>query len=453
MRIHFIAIGGSVMHQLAIALHQAGHLVSGSDDEIYEPSYSRLQKNGLLPTAIGWFPDKLSTNIDAVILGMHARKDNPELLQAQQLGLKIYSYPEYIYEHSRNKERVVVAGSHGKTTTTSMIMHVLKYNGYDFDYLVGSTSDGFEQQVRLTADAPVIVIEGDEYFASPIDLLPKFLHYKHHIGLLTGIAWDHINVYPDFDDYVKQFEKFVVQTPKAGTLVYCEEDNLTALVCGSNKIREDVTSLQYQTHPYSITNGLTYLQTEKGKVPLKVFGQHNLQNISGAKLVCNRLGITDEQFYAAIQHFKGANKRLELLAKKGNTHIFRDFAHAPSKMLATTQAVKEQFAEQQLVVCAELHTFSSLNKNFLPQYAHTLAEADVAAVYFNPKTIAHKKLAAISVEDVKNGFQRADLQVFMDIEAMKQFLQNQNWAKANLLLMSSGTFDNVNLEELQSWIG
>jgi UDP-N-acetylmuramate: L-alanyl-gamma-D-glutamyl-meso-diaminopimelate ligase len=444
MKIHFIAIGGSVMHQLALALGQAKHQISGSDDEIFEPSLSKLQKAGLLPEKMGWYPEKITKDLDAVILGMHARKDNPELLAAQQLGLPIYSYPQYVYEHSRNKKRVVVAGSHGKTTTTSMIMHVLQHQQYNFDYLVGAAIEGFEQTVRLSADAPLIVIEGDEYFASPLENTPKFLQYKHDIGLITGIAWDHVNVYPDFDEYVQQFELFALQTPKDGKLVYCAEDELTAKICNSDKVQSIIGTSAYKTHPNKVIGNITYLQTEQGEIPLQVFGQHNMQNLNGAKMVCKQLGISDEQFYAAIQSFKGASKRLELLGKKGDAHIFRDFAHAPSKMKATTEAVKAQFTTQKLIVCAELHTFSSLNKGFLPQYAQSLEKADIAAVYYNPKTIAHKKLAMISKEEVKNGFQKSDLQVFTDIDDLKNFVLQQNYENANLLLMSSGTFDNTN---------
>jgi UDP-N-acetylmuramate: L-alanyl-gamma-D-glutamyl-meso-diaminopimelate ligase len=451
MNIHFIAIGGSVMHQLALALQQAGHQITGSDDEIFEPSASRLTKAGLMPSAIGWFPEKITTQLDAVILGMHARKDNPELLKAQEMGIKVYSYPEYVYEHSKNKKRVVIAGSHGKTTTTSMIMHVLQYCKKDFDYLVGASLEGFTQTVRLSAQAPIILIEGDEYFASPLSNTPKFIHYQHHIGLITGIAWDHINVYPDYKGYLQQFENFALQTPtkqENGYLVYCEVDKETATIC--QKTSKNIKTQGYSTHPYTIKNGITYLITNEinqKEVPLQIFGEHNMQNLNGAKYVCSALGVSNEEFYTAMQTFKGAAKRLELVAKNGNTHIFRDFAHAPSKMKATTEAVKAQFSTQKLIVCAELHTFSSLNKDFLPQYAGSLNLADVAAVYYSPHTIAHKKLAPISEEDVKIAFQHPHLQVFTDAIALKNFIKSQDLATANLLLMSSGTFGGVNLVE------
>jgi UDP-N-acetylmuramate: L-alanyl-gamma-D-glutamyl-meso-diaminopimelate ligase len=452
MKIHFISIGGSVMHHLAIALKAQGHQISGSDDEIYEPSFTRLKDNGLLPSSTGWNENNIASDLDAVIVGMHARKDNPELLKAQKLGIKVYSYPEYIYQHSQNKERIVIAGSHGKTTTTAMVMHVLQYHRYSFDYVIGATAEGFDTTVRLSADAPIIVIEGDEYYSSPIDLTPKFLHYKHHIGLVSGIAWDHINVYPDMDDYVKQFERFAAQSPKAGTIIYCEEDYLATLACSSNKMREDVLQIEYITHAHKIKNGITYLKTEFGEIPLQVFGKHNMQNISGAKAVCSRLAISDEMFYEAIKTFKGASKRLELVAKNANTHIFRDFAHAPSKINATTEAVKEQFPHKELVICAELHTFSSLNKNFLPQYKNTVDKADLPIIYFNPKTLVNKRLEPISEQDILQSFAHPKLKVFTDSEALKEFLEQQDWQNKNLLLMSSGTFDGIDFKTLSEKI-
>lgn len=436
------------MHNLAVALHQKGYKVTGSDDEIYEPAVSRLQNFGLMPDSEGWFPEKISSDLDAVILGMHARKDNPEMAKAKELGLKIYSYPEFIYQQSLNKERVVIGGSHGKTTTTAMIMHVLKACNRDFDYLIGATLEGFDSTVRLTHEAPVIVIEGDEYPTSPLDPTPKFLHYHHHVGLVTGIAWDHINVYPEFDHYVKQFEEFVTQTPKAGSLVFCEEDNLAALVCRSNKLREDVNSVEYHTHSHKIRNGITYLQTAKGEVQVPFFGKHNMQNVSGAKAVCSRLAVSETEFYEAIKTFKGANKRLERIGNTENMTVFRDFAHAPSKVQATINAAKDQFLDRNLIACAELHTFSSLNKSFLPHYKDTMNKADIAVVYYNPKTVEHKRLQPIAETDIRAGFNRTDLQIFTDSGELRAFLEKQTWQKKNLLLMSSGTFDNMNLGEL-----
>jgi UDP-N-acetylmuramate: L-alanyl-gamma-D-glutamyl-meso-diaminopimelate ligase len=443
-KVHFIAIGGSVMHNLAIALHKKGVEVSGSDDEIFEPSLGRLKENGILPDYSGWNPDKITSDLDAVILGMHARKDNPELLRAQELGIKIFSFPEYVYQHSKNKQRIVIAGSHGKTTITSMVLHVLKHYNKDFDYLVGAGIEGFDLMVKLTKSAPIIVIEGDEYLSSPIDLKPKFLHYHHHIGLVTGISWDHINVYPTFDSYAKEFDHFADQTPKGGTMIYCEEDNLTTVICG--KERPDVNRIEYKTPKYKIVDGKTILDTKHGDKEIQVFGKHNMQNMEGARALCKIIGISSEKFYEAIKSFKGANNRQQLIASNGSTAVYKDFAHAPSKLEATAKAVKDQFKDRKLVACFELHTFSSLNKNFLLQYQGSLNAVDVGIVYYNPKTIEHKKLEPISKEDVMNAFQRKDLKVFTDSSELQDYLTSMNWEKTNLLLMSSGNFNGLDLK-------
>jgi UDP-N-acetylmuramate: L-alanyl-gamma-D-glutamyl-meso-diaminopimelate ligase len=448
MKVHFIAIGGSVMHNLAITLQQKGYTVSGSDDEIYDPATSRLRKFGIMPAEEGWFPDKIDQSLDAVILGMHARRDNPELQRAKELGIPIYSYPEFIYQQSLHKERVVVGGSHGKTTTTSMIMHVLKTLGRKFDYLVGATSEGFDTTVRLSEDAPVIIIEGDEYLTSPDDPTPKFFHYHHHIGLITGIAWDHINVYPDFAKYVQLFDDFIKRTPKAGTLIYCGEEDLTSKLGRAVKKSESLNIIDYPTHKHKIVNGQTFLITEFGDIPMMVFGKHNMQNLNGAKEVCNRLAVTDEEFYQAIRTFKGASKRLELLGKNDQSIIYRDFAHAPSKVQATISAAKDQYPKRKLVICAELHTFSSLNKNFLPHYKGSTQAADLAIVYYNPKTVAHKKLEAISEDEIIKAFGNPKLKVCIDSAELKEFLLSMDWKDRNLLLMSSGTFDNMDLKGL-----
>ena len=446
-KIHFISIGGSVMHNLAIELHLKGFLVTGSDDEIYEPSSSRLAQYELLPEKTGWFPEKVTGDLEAVILGMHARQDNPELAKAKELGIKIYSYPEYIFEQSQNKQRVVIAGSHGKTTITSMVLHVLKFTNRQFNYLVGAQLDGFENMVKLSDEAPLIVIEGDEYFTSPLDHTPKFMHYQPHIALISGIAWDHFNVFPTWESYVKQFELLADSIPKAGSIVYDETDDMLDVI--GQKERTDVVSIAYNVHPNKIENGKTILITaEQGEVPVLVFGDHNMKNISGARIVCERVGITDEEFYSAIQSFKGASKRMELLAKNDTTNVYRDFAHAPSKVGATTEAVHEQFPDRTLVAVAELHTFSSLNKEFLRQYRRKLDAADVAVVYFNPLTIEHKRLEPLHEEDIIKAFKREDLEVFTKAEDLKDFLQNQNWENANLLLMSSGTFGDIDLKAL-----
>ncbi|MCF2500019.1 UDP-N-acetylmuramate--L-alanine ligase [Dyadobacter chenhuakuii] len=446
-KIHFISIGGSVMHNLAIALHLKGFVVTGSDDEIYEPSASRLSKHELLPAVTGWFPEKITADLSAVILGMHARQDNPELAKAKELGIKVYSYPEYIFEQSVNKQRVVIAGSHGKTTITSMILHVLNHNKRVFNYLVGAQIEGFDNMVKLSEEAPLIVIEGDEYFTSPLDPTPKFMHYQPHIALISGIAWDHFNVFPTWESYVKQFELLADSLPKAGGIIFDETDDMLNVI--GQKERADVVSTPYHAHPYKIEDGKTILITPDNKeVPVLVFGNHNMKNISGAYAVCERLGITDDEFYGAIQSFKGASKRLELLGKSETVNIYRDFAHAPSKVEATTAALKEQYPERTLVACAELHTFSSLNKAFLSQYRRKLKAADIAVVYYNPQTVEHKRLEPISEEDIRTAFKRDDLKVFTDSAEMVAFLKTLTWENANLLLMSSGTYGDLDLKAL-----
>ena len=446
MNVHFIAIGGSAMHNLAIALHKEGYTVTGSDDEVFEPSRSRLRQYELLPQREGWFPETITSNLDAVILGMHARQDNPELLRAQELGLKIYSYPEYLYEQAKDKIRVVIGGSHGKTTITSMIMHVLSFNHIRFDYMVGAQLDGFDTMVSLSQDADIAVFEGDEYLSSPIDLRPKFHLYFPHIALLSGIAWDHINVFPTFPFYVEQFQKFADMIQPNGSLIYFERDeNLQEI---ASKSRADIQKLPYQSHGSVIENGITYLLTDGKKIRLPIFGDHNLQNISGAQLVCRQLGITDHQFYSAIAEFKGASRRLEVLAKSKDGVVFNDFAHSPSKLKATTEAVKKQFPERKLVACLELHTFSSLKKEFLPQYKNSMDAADLAIVYFNPHTIEHKKLEPITEQQVAEAFGSPGLMVYTDSDALFTFLKSQNWENANLLLMTSGNFSGKDLKEL-----
>jgi len=435
------------MHNLAIELQQKGFTITGSDDEIYEPSVSRLRKNNLLPDEMGWFPEKVTTDLEAVILGMHAREDNPELKKAQDLGIKVYSYPEYIFEQSEDKQRVVIAGSHGKTTITSMVLHVLNFNKRIFNYLVGAQIEGFENMVKLSDEAPVIVIEGDEYFTSPLDKTPKFMHYQPHVALISGIAWDHFNVFPTWESYVKQFELLADSIPKAGAIIFDQTDDMLDVI--GQKERADVVSIPYQAHPYKIENGKTLLITaEQGEVPVLVFGEHNMKNISGARAVCERLGIIDEDFYGAIQTFKGASKRMELLGSNSEINIYRDFAHAPSKVEATTSAVKAQFPDRTLVAVAELHTFSSLNKTFLKQYRRKLNAADVAVVYYNPLTVEHKRLEPITENDIREAFKRDDLNVFTDSNELLDFLKKQDWQNTNLLLMSSGTFGELDLKGL-----
>ncbi|SHJ28440.1 UDP-N-acetylmuramate: L-alanyl-gamma-D-glutamyl-meso-diaminopimelate ligase [Hymenobacter daecheongensis DSM 21074] len=446
-RLHLIATGGSIMHNLALALHRRGAQVTGSDDEIFEPAKSRLAAAGLLPAQEGWFPEKITADLDAVIVGMHARADNPELLKAQELGLRIYSFPEFIYEASKDKQRVVIGGSHGKTSITSLILHVLRYHGRKFDYAVGAQLEGFDLMVQLTEDSPIIIIEGDEYLSSPIDRRPKFHLYQHHIGLISGISWDHINVFPTEEDYREQFRIFAEMTPKAGVLIYDQHDEQVQLV--TVPTNPDVKYIGYGPHEHTVKNGKTTLITKKDEeVPIQVFGDHNLRNISAAKEVCKQLGIKGKDFYEALATFKGAARRLELVREGEGSVVYKDFAHAPSKLKATATAFKKQYPKRRLVACLELHTFSSLNPAFLPQYAHTFDAPDVAIVYFNPQVLAHKRLPPLPPEAVQAAFQRPDLKVFTDSKALAAFLHEQNWQETNLLMMSSGTFDGLDLNQL-----
>jgi UDP-N-acetylmuramate: L-alanyl-gamma-D-glutamyl-meso-diaminopimelate ligase len=444
MRIHFIAIGGSAMHNLAIALHKKGFKVTGSDDMIFEPSAGRLARFGILPSAMGWHPELITPDLDAVILGMHAFVDNPELLCAQELGLKIYSYPEYIYEQSKNKLRVVIGGSHGKTTITSMILHVLNFHGKDFDYLVGAQLEGFDTMVKITDSAPVIIIEGDEYLASPIDRRPKFHLYKANVAVISGVAWDHVNVFPTFGEYMLQFEAFIETIKAGGKLIYCESDiELRNIVKNNNS---KITKIGYEIPAHDVKFGVTYLLPQH--LPLKIFGDHNLMNLSAAKLVCNEIGIDEDGFNEAIVSFKGAAKRLELLFAENNTSVFKDFAHSPSKLKATVEAVKSQFEERKLVACIELHTFSSLNKNFLLQYSDSMIQADNPIVYIDEKTFQQKKIAPFTAIDVRTAFNDDRLTFFDNANTLEQYLRGLNFKDTNLLLMSSGNFGGMDLIKL-----
>lgn len=448
MKVHFIAIGGSAMHNLAISLKIKGYEVTGSDDEIFEPSKSRLQKYGILPATTGWNADNITPDIDAVILGMHAREDNPELLKAKELGLNIYSYPQFLYEQSKHKKRIVVGGSHGKTTITSMILHVLNTCHIPCDYMVGAQLEGFEVMVKLTDDAPYMVIEGDEYLTSPIDRRPKFHWYKPHIGIVSGIAWDHINVFPTFDIYVDQFRIFAQSIPSNGDFIYCDADENCQKIA-----RECNTRLHpYGLPEYSIVNRQYVIHSNGQDIPLQVFGKHNLMNINAARLACNAIGVRDEEFYAAIASFKGASKRLELVKETSDFAMYKDFAHSPSKLKATIDAVTEKYADRKLVACLELHTFSSLTAEFLQQYASTMDKADVPIVYFNPHAIALKKLPPLTNEMVYRAFKNEKIQVYHDSALLKQQLLNMQWHHANLLMMSSGNFDGYDYNEIANAI-
>ena len=445
-RVHFIAIGGAAMHNLAIAISKKDNfLVTGSDDEIFEPSRSRLKENGLLPDKMGWFPDRIHKGLQAVILGMHATEDNPELIRAKELGLKIYSFPEYLYQQTRSKTRIVIGGSHGKTTTTAMILFVLKQMKIDADYMVGAQIEGFDNMVKLSYESRIAVFEGDEYLTSPLDRRPKFHLYKPHIAVLTGIAWDHINVFPTFENYVEQFRIFTELMEVQGRLIYFDGDkNLNEI---AQHLRRDIVPFPYNTPEYEVRDGITYLITKYGDISLKVFGEHNLQNMNAARLACKQIGVTDEQFYSVISEFPGASNRLQKIAETNNSVAYKDFAHSPSKLRATVKAVKHQYPDRKLIACMELHTFSSLTEEFLPQYAGCMEEADVAFVYYNPEVIQHKHLKDIQPEHVKKAFGGSNLTVFTESEALQQKLRELNYDNTALLLMTSGNFSGVDLIE------
>ncbi len=450
MKIHFIAIGGSAMHNLAIALQQKGYQITGSDDTIHDPSKTRLANKGLLPNEFGWFPEKITADLDAVILGMHAKKDNPELLKAQELGVKIYSYPEFLYEQSKDKTRVVIGGSHGKTTITSMILHVLNYHDREVDYMVGAQLDGFDTMVHLTEENEFIVLEGDEYLSSPIDMRPKFHLYKPNIALLSGIAWDHINVFPTFENYVEQFSIFTDSLTNGGIMVYNEEDAILKEVVESSS--HPIKKYPYKTPDYFIDNGITYLETEEGDLPLEIFGEHNLQNLAGAKWICQHMGIDEDEFYEAIASFKGASKRLEKVAENSSTVVFKDFAHSPSKVAATTAAVKNQYSNRTLLACLELHTYSSLNVEFLSEYKGALDKADKAVVFYSPHAVKIKQLEEVSTVQIAKAFERDDLIIYTNPKEFKEFLFSQNLENAALLLMSSGNYGGLDFDEVRSLV-
>jgi len=449
-KIHFIAIGGSAMHNLAIALFKKGYQVTGSDDAIHEPSKSRLQKYNLLPQQMGWFPEKITNAIDVVILGMHAKPNNSELLKAQELGLKIYSYPEFLYEQSKDKTRVVIGGSHGKTTITSMILHVLKYHDKEVDFMVGAQLEGFETMVHLTQDNEFMLLEGDEYLSSPIDRRPKFHLYKPNIALLSGIAWDHINVFPSFENYVEQFRIFTDSLTNGGIMVYNIDDAIVKEVVESSE--NHIKKYPYNTPPHRVENGITYLETSEGDLPLEIFGNHNLQNLAGAKWICQHMGVDEDDFYEAIASFKGASKRLEKIAETNLSVIFKDFAHSPSKVAATTAAVKEQYTNRTLIACLELHTYSSLNATFLEEYVGALDAADVAVVFYSPDAVKIKQLDEVSKQQIADAFKRDDLIIYTNPQEFKEFLFSQNLENRALLLMSSGNYGGLDFEAVKSLI-
>ena len=448
MRVHFIAIGGAAMHNLAIALKVKKYHITGSDDIINDPSKSRLKSYNLYPNDLGWFEDRITNDIDAIVLGMHAKIDNPELLKAKELNLKIYSYPEFIYEQCKLKTRVVIGGSHGKTTITSMILHVMNFYDKQVDYMVGAQLEGFDVMVKLTEENDFIVLEGDEYLSSPIDRRPKFHLYNPNIALISGISWDHINVFPTYEIYKKQFEIFVESIVEGGSITYNSEDLDTNEIV--NNTTRSIRKFDYSIPEFTINNGITYLQTTEGELPLEIFGKHNLSNLMGAKWICQHMGIDEDDFYQAITSFKGASNRLEKVFTNNDSHIYKDFAHSPSKVKATVNAVKNQFEEHKVIACFELHTFSSLNSDFINEYKDTLNRADESIVYFSKTTLESKKMQKIDIKDIVNAFNNSDLLVFDDALKLKEYLFSLNYNKSVLLMMSSGSFGNIQFDELKN---
>ncbi len=448
MQIHFIAIGGSAMHNLALALHHKEYRITGSDDVIFEPSAGRLRSKGLLPESFGWFPEKIHKDLDAIILGMHAKPDNPELLRAQELGIAIYSYPEFLYEQSKHKTRVVIGGSHGKTTITLMILHVLNYHDIAADYMVGAQLDGFDRMVHLTEENDFIILEGDEFLSSLIDRRPKFHLYKPNIALLSGIAWDHVNVFPTYENYVSQFRIFVDSIVKGGSITYNEEDPEVQKVVEASE--NTIRKLAYRTPSYSVEDGQTLLDTEEGPMPIEVFGKHNLNNLAGAKWICQHMGVDEADFYEGIATFTGASKRLEKLAENGKSVVYKDFAYSPSKVAATAKAVKEQYPERTVIACLELHTYSSFNPEFLKEYRGALTHADQAIVFYLPESVAIKKLAPVSPEQIATAFEHEDLQIYTDAQAFREFVMNSDLHNSAFLLMSSGNYGGLDLEAVKA---
>ena len=447
MKIHFIAIGGSAMHNLAIALKLKGFSITGSDDAINDPSRSRLKKYNLLPQKEGWFSDKITSDIDAVVLGMHAKDDNPELLKAREIGLKIYSYPEFIFNQSKDKIRIVIGGSHGKTSITSLVLHVLRTLNIESDYMVGAQLDGFEVMVKLSDTSKYIVLEGDEYLSSALDLRPKFHLYKPHIALISGIAWDHINVFKTFENYLKQFEIFINSIEKNGTLVYNELDPELKKLVSSNK--SNLNYIPYSIPKHKIIDGISFIDINNRLYRLKIFGDHNLQNISGALNICKALGVESEDFYNAITSFNGASNRLELVYKSSDTIIFKDFAHSPSKVKATTEAVHKQFPNRKLISFFELHTYSSLNPLFLEKYRDTLKHSDECYIYYSEKNMRIKRLEPIDSELIIRSFNHSSLTVIDNYEKLNKKIYDLDLSNSVLLMMSSGKFGGLDIDKIK----
>ena len=446
MRTHFIAIGGAAMHNLAIALHKLGHEIIGSDDEIFDPSKSRLAEHGLLPDSIGWNPSRINSDIDLVLLGMHAKKDNPELLRAQELNLKICSYPEYLYEHAKNKTRIVIGGSHGKTTITSMVLHVLKINEVNVDFMVGAQLEGFDTMVRLTHYNDFMILEGDEYLSSPIDRRPKFHLYQANIAVINGISWDHINVFPTYKNYVEQFETFIDSIVDGGLILYNQEDREATRIVQSSE--RTLKKIGYQIPEHHVENGITYLETEEGMIPLQIFGAYNLINLEAARWVCHQMGIMDSKFYYAISSFKGASLRMQKIAEINSLIVFKDFAHSPSKAKATIEAVRKQFMDKELIAIFELYTFSSLQVSFLKEYESCFDQADRAILYIDQETLVHKKLPLLDPFEIKNQIKNQKSVVCQELNCLEKEILSKKGSDAVVLLMSSGDFSGLDIYSL-----
>lgn len=450
MRVHFIAIAGSAMHNLAIALKRKGYDVTGSDDEIFSPAKERLAKYGLLPAELGWHTERIDNSLDCVILGMHAKEDNPELIKAKELGIKIYSYPEFLYEMGKDKKRIVIGGSHGKTTTTAMILHAFKCANIDTDYMVGALLQGFDVMVKMSETAKYIVLEGDEYLTSPIDLRPKFHLYMPDIAVITGIEWDHVNVFPTFDIYKQQFQIFADKISQNGVLVYCSED--ANVVDVAEHSRNDIHKIAYGVLPYEIKSDITNVIYNNKEYPMQVFGRHNLMNMNAAMNVSKQVGIKEEDFLSYMQSFQGASKRLEIVKKNDSTIVFKDFAHSPSKLRATISAVKEQFPNRKLVAVMELHTYSSLTQDFIKQYNHTMDKADLAFVYYNHHALQLKRLPDLNKEKIYQSFDKQCLKVFDNKDELLENILKIDYKNTCLLMSSSGNFDGIDIKELANKI-
>ena len=449
MKIHFIAIGGSVMHSLAIALKDMGYEISGSDDGIYDPARGRLDAAGLLPDYEGWNPEKITKDLDAIILGMHAFEDNPELKRAQSLGVPIYSYPEFIVKHAEHKQRIVIAGSYGKTTVTAMIMHALESWGKKFDYLVGAQVEGFSNPVRLSEDAAVIVLEGDEYLASKLDPRPKFMLYVPHILVINGISWDHINVFPTEETYVDQFSQLLASLQKGTNVIYNAADKrLSQLVETHTQDDESMYLQPFKRPGFKVKNGVWELKLGGKSQPMSLMGKHNMTNLLAAWEVCHLLGMETGDFLRVMKDFKGAELRMQKVHEDDNLVVIRDYAHAPDKVQATVSAVSDTYKGYNLIACAELHTFSSLNRDYLPLYQDSLKDADQALVFVNPNQFEKRRMDPLLASEIEQAFSHPKLTYLQSKDSLAKKIQGVKTGKDVILLMSSGNLQGLELSDL-----